>query len=107
MNEKGPGESFFIACDIRKEDDLKVDMSLSASSAYYSSLLLEERQAGISKVAGSKPGCGWQNFLPVQFKCINLKALYIMYCSFLLQKVASIYSLFRARGIIAYRCFHG
>ncbi|CAB4017682.1 17-beta-hydroxysteroid dehydrogenase 14-like [Paramuricea clavata] len=23
LNEKGPGESFFIACDIRKEDDLK------------------------------------------------------------------------------------
>jgi NAD(P)-dependent dehydrogenase (short-subunit alcohol dehydrogenase family) len=23
LNDKGPGESFFIACDIRKEDDLK------------------------------------------------------------------------------------
>lgn len=25
LNEKGPGESFFIPCDIRKEQDLKVE----------------------------------------------------------------------------------
>ena len=27
LNENGVGESFFISCDIRKEQDLKVDLS--------------------------------------------------------------------------------
>lgn len=43
LNENGVGESFFIACDIRKEQDLKVNDLTSQMSLILNQLILAKR----------------------------------------------------------------